>query len=374
MRITSVDVWKVIVPTIPGTVHSPEFGPVGWDQVPKFIIRLNTDEGVTGIGETYRGVSRAAVQACIDRVIGVDPLSISLQYLPLNPLRPNVQYPGRDWEIGGGTGVANPAYDAFEMAFFDLVGKALDVPAHFLLGGAFRKRVKADFWIGQQTPEDAARNARIGKSRGFGGIKMKCAIDDPWIDRLEAIVEAAGPDFRITIDPNERFYRPHEAIALARQLERFPNIEVFEDPVPKWNLDWYRQIRAAIHIPVALHLANPHEIINAIKAEACDCMNLGGGMVQFVRNAAIVEAAGMACWHGSGNDLGILEHAALHAAAAARNCVLASDFVGSWTREDDLIVEPIHFEDGYAIVPERPGLGCELDLDAVKRYQVPESE
>jgi muconate cycloisomerase len=110
--------------------------------------------------------------------------------------------------------------------------------------------------------------------------------------------------------------------------------------------------------------------VNASKAEACDCMNLGGGMIQFVRNAALAEAAGVACWHGSGVDLGILEHSYLHAAAAARNCVLASDFVGSWVREDDLIVEPLSFENGHAVVPNTPGLGCELDPAAVEKYRV----
>jgi muconate cycloisomerase len=371
VKIVDVDVWKVVVPTRPGAVNSAVFGMATWDQVPKFILRLRTDEGLAGVGETYRGVPRSEVEAAIERVIGLDPLKVALQFLPLRPPPPEVAYPGRDWEIGGGTGVANGAYDAVEMALFDLAGKALGVPAHYLLGGAFRARVKADFWIGQQSPEDAARNARLGRDRGFGGIKLKCAIDDPWVERVAAITEAAGPDFRITIDPNERFYRPHEAIALARKLERFPNIEVYEDPVPKWNLDWYRQIRAAIKVPVALHLTNPHDIVNAIKAEACDCLNLGGGMAQFVRNAALAEAAGMACWHGSGVDLGILEHSYVHAAAACRNCVLASDFVGSWVREDDLIVEPLRFEDGYAVVPDRPGLGCELDLAALERYRVP---
>ncbi len=204
MKITSVDVWKVVVPTRPGTVHSPAFGPAGWDQVPKFIIRLNTDEGLPGIGETHRGVPRLAVDSCAERMVGLDPLRLSLQYLPLDPPRPDVPYPGRDWEIGGGTGVSNPAHDAFEMALFDLVGKTLGVPAHFLLGGAFRTRVKADFWIGQQTPEDAARNVRLGKARGFGGVKMKCAIDDPWIERIAAIVEMPASRVRLCDERNVR--------------------------------------------------------------------------------------------------------------------------------------------------------------------------
>lgn len=368
MKIVACDIWEVVVPTIPGTVHSPEWGPAGWDQVSKHIIRLQTNTGLVGIGETYRGVSRSVVEATSARLMGLDPLAIPLQYLPLNERQPVVRYADREWEATRQP--VNPAYDAFEMAIFDLVGKALSVPAAYLLGGAYRTRVPADYWIGMQNPADAARNARAGVERGFHGLKMKCAIDDPWEERIEAILGQVGPTFRLTIDPNERFYRPWEFLDLARRLERFPSIAVYEDPLPKWNLDWYRQVRGAVTTPIALHLSEPHEIIRAIKAEACDCLNLGGGMVQFVRNAALAEAAGMACWHGSGNDLGIAEHAYLHAAAAARNCTLPSDFVGGWTREDDLIVEPLRFERGNAILPDRPGLGCELDLVAVKRYRV----
>lgn len=370
MRITDVDIWTVVVPSRPGTVNSPEFGAAGWDQVPKHIIRVRTDDGVYGLGETGRGCPRAAVEAAAARLVDQDPLRISLQELPLLAARPQPGRPGRDYEGLHGPGHGTPAYDAFEMALFDLVGRALNVPAHWLLGGTVRERVPADYWIGQQMPADAARNARIGKERGFHGLKMKCTIDDPWEERIQAILDTAGPDFKVTIDPNERFYRPAEAIALAKRLERFPNIAIYEDPVPKWNLDWYRQIRAAITVPVALHLGNPRDIASAIKAEACDHFNLGGGMVQFVRNAAMAAAAGALCWHGSGVDLGITEHSYLHAAACARNCVLPSDFVGSWVREDDLIVDPLQFEHGYAIVPNRPGLGCELDLAAVEKCQV----
>jgi len=370
VKITQVDVWEVIVPTRPGTVTSPEYGPADFDRVSKHIIRLHTDEGIFGIGETYRGVLREAVDRAAASVIDLDPTKTALQYLRLSGAEGSMRHQGRDWEVAHSWLEESPAYDAFEMAIFDLAGKALGVPAHYLLGGAYRNRVPVDYWIGIQNPEDAARNARLGKERGFRGMKMKCTIDDPWEERIQAILDAVGPDFKLTIDPNERFYRPSEFLSLARRLERFPNIAVYEDPVPKWNLDWYRQIRGAVNVPIALHLQSPHQIFQAIKAEACDCMNLGGGMTQFVKNAYMVEAAGMLCWHGSGVDLGILEHSYLHAVAAARNCVLPSDFVGSWTREDDLIVEPMRFENGYAIVPDKPGLGCELDLDAVERYRV----
>jgi len=199
---------------------------------------------------------------------------------------------------------------------------------------------------------------------------MKCTGDEPLVERCRAIWDVAGPDFELTIDPNERFWRYTEALDMARELVKYGKVRVFEDPMAMWNLDWYRMLREHGVVPVALHLYSPTDIINAIKAEAVDYLNLCASMVQFVRHAAIAHAAGIPCWHGSGNDLGIAEFSYLHAAASARNCVLGSDFVGSWTREDDLVVEGIQFEDGYALVPDRPGLGCELDMDALERYRV----
>jgi muconate cycloisomerase len=371
VKITGCDIWTVVVPSRPGTVNSAEFGAATWDRVPKHIVRLRTDDGVYGIGETGRGCSRGAVESAAAQLVDRDPLAMPLQALPLTAATPEAARPGRSYEGLHGPGHSNPAYDAFEMALFDLVGRALGRPAHALLGGAVRHRVPADYWIGQQSAEDAGRSARRGKEMGFHGLKMKCAIDDPWVERIQAILDAAGPDFKVTIDPNERFYRPAEFIRLAKTLEQFSNIAIYEDPVPKWNLDWYVQVRAAVSVPVALHLGNPRDIVNAIKVEACDHMNLGGSMVQFVRNAAMAAAAGMLCWHGSGVDLGIVEHSYLHAAACARNCVLPSDLVGSWVREDDLIVDGLRFEDGHALVPDKPGLGCELDEAAVERYTVP---
>lgn len=109
-------------------------------------------------------------------------------------------------------------------------------------------------------------------------------------------------------------------------------------------------------------------IIRAIKAGVVDCLNSGGSLVGFMLNASVAAAAGLRCWHGSGNDLGIVDTSYVHAASVAPNCTMASDLVGSWTREDDLIVEPIEFVDGSVPTPMRPGLGCELDEKALPRY------
>jgi len=93
-------------------------------------------------------------------------------------------------------------------------------------------------------------------------------------------------------------------------------------------------------------------------------------MVEFVRMASMASAYGSHVWHGSGVDLGVAEHSYLHACAAAHACVLPSDLVGSWVREHMLVVSPMTFTDGHVAVPDAPGLGCELDMDAVRHYSV----
>ena len=91
-------------------------------------------------------------------------------------------------------------------------------------------------------------------------------------------------------------------------------------------------------------------------------------MASFVSNAYLAGAAGMPVWHGSGHELGILDAAMLHSCAAAANCTLPSDLL-SYERVDDLIVKPIDIRDSYAYPTNRPGLGIELDEEAVRRYR-----
>ena len=129
MKINAIDVWTVVVPTIPGRVHSPEWVPeTSWDQVPKHIVRLRTDSELVGLGETGRGLPIGQVQEGASLLLGKDPELVALQ---------DIYGVGSDDVLQVGTG---PAYDAFEMALCDLVGKMRGIPVHALLGGAVRDR------------------------------------------------------------------------------------------------------------------------------------------------------------------------------------------------------------------------------------------
>ena len=272
MIITQVDIWTVVVPVFPETVHSEEYGGYpDWARVPKQIIRLHTDEGFTGIGETGRGQSKESVSQAAEQLKNRDVMKMCLQNVfRQEPLKPTPEAPSQ-WEIDLGPYPAG--YEAFETAIFDLIGKRLGVPIHKLLGGACREQVRADFWIGHQTPEDTRRSTKIAIARGFTGLKTKCRIQEPMVERLRAIWEVGGSDFKVTVDPNERFNTVEQTLELADQLKELDNVEVFEDPIPKKGLRddvlaQYRYMREMLPFPLALHLSNPSDIIKAIRADA----------------------------------------------------------------------------------------------------------
>ena len=292
MKITHVETFTVNVPTKPISWHSVEFGPTGWDVASLVVFKLHTDAGIYGLGEVSRGISVEQALSYSKGLIGVDPLSLNLQNLP----------------IGDYFDRAPGIYQAYEMAIFDLVGKIKELPAYQLLGGAYRDRVVASLCSGQMTPADAAARAKEAADEGYSFLKMKATDTDPVVERLAAINKAVGTQIKVVIDPMQRLWRPTVLDVMCRGLEPyFDNVQCFEDPFTRVNLEWYRLMRGKIHFPLALHLSDGRDVIEAIKAEACDYLNLGNGMVNFMKTSAIAEMAGIPVWHGSGVGLGISE-------------------------------------------------------------------
>src|SRR5688572_29228970 len=120
MKITQIEAYTVQVPTHPVSWHSPEYGPTGWDVASLVVFKMHTDAGVYGLGEVARGISVDRAMGYGKALIGLNPLAINLQDLP----------------IGDFFDRAPGIYQAYEMALFDLVGKIKEVPAYQLLGGA----------------------------------------------------------------------------------------------------------------------------------------------------------------------------------------------------------------------------------------------
>lgn len=378
MKITRIDVTRVHVPqrTEPSDqpVETPNDGYVATAGLDKHIIRLRTDEGLTGLGETWKGTPDAAVDAAARTLIGRDPTRLSLLHLPLPYDADVVNARDKGTLLAVAPVAHNPSIHAFEIAIADVVGQAHDVPLCQLLGGAVRDRVLVHYWSGRRPPDDLARVAGHARDLGFGGIKIKCVLDDPNVERVQAIHEACGPDFRITLDPNQRFHTINDTVELAQALEGYP-IEVFEDPLPKaGGFADYVSLRERIDIPVGLHLERPEDVLEAIRLGAADIFNLRGTMSTVNRLGYLAEIAGIRIWRGSGLDLGILDASYAHVCAATPSCTLGSDIVGQFTRDDDLIVDPLVYEEGHVLVPEGPGLGVQLDEEALARYTVSQGD
>ena len=373
MKITHIEVSRVHVPmkTDPAdeSVAAVADGYVPTAGLHKHIIRLHTDEGIAGLGETWKGTPDAAVHKAAEALLRQDPTRLSLHRLPL-PHNAELVNARDHGELVAVRPVAhNPSIHAFEVAVADVVGQAHGVPLCQLLGGAVRDRVLVHYWSGRRTPQDLARVARRARELGFGGIKIKCVLEDPNLERVQAIHDACGPDFRISLDPNQRFRTIEATLALARAMEGYP-IEVFEDPLPKDDLSNYVRLRQEMHIPLALHLEHPEDVLEAIRLGAADVFNLRGTMTTVARLGYMAEVAGMSIWRGSGLDLGILDASYAHVCAATPACTLGSDIIGQFMREDDLIVDPLVYKAGHVLVPEGPGLGVQLDEEALAHYTV----
>ena len=345
MKITEFERTIVCVPFLPGILPTGEYDerspsyPEPISERRQDVVRVRTDAGLTGIGMSGPYFGERDDEAPADWV-GRDPLEFEPR------------------QLGGG---------GWQMALLDLMGKALGWPLYRIFGGKVVDRVLIDYWISRMSPEDSAAAARRALGLGFHGIKMKCKWEDAnMADRVHAVLEVA-PQMRIVLDPNERFHTVKNTLALARELDGLDI--VFEDPMPKTSWDDYRRMKEATSILICPHLQNPRQVIAAVSAGAVDGINVAPSDWGFLDMARIAGAEGVPVWQASNVDLGLFDVFRLHASAAVGNCTLGSDLCGNFVHEHSLLATPL-VVDGYARAPEGPGLGVELDEEAVARYTV----
>jgi muconate cycloisomerase len=371
MKITRARATQVVVPPKPDSLnsatiedHDAAFAAkfktgAKWSDFalqPKWILELETDNGLTGIGETYRQPEQASVESAAQAVLGKDVFELPWRQLPCADPR---------------------VYDAVETAVLDLAGQKLGVPIHQLLGGGFRKEVDCNAWTGRRTPEDAARKAYEAVQQGYRVFKFKCSDTDPVKDWFLAIRERCGDKIKIILDPNQRW----KDVPTTLKLLQGAPLDMFyclEDPVDRQDYAGFRELREKTGVPMYMHISLPYlhqgqkaeDILTALAEKSVDGFNFNGSMFECLRLAEIARMAKLNCWHGSEVDLGILEASYLHFCAAASNCTVPSDIFGEMVREDDLITPGISLKNGYASVPQGPGLGVKLDTKALAKYQV----
>ena len=236
MKIIRIDVHRVHVPTStapvdPGVAVKDDYVPT--ENLHKHIIQLHTDDGFVGLGETWKGTPDRAVQrAAAEFLLNCDPTRLSL--LRLNLPHDLTSVNARSRRDGRrATGRSQSFYPRVEVALADLVGLLTVCLYSSAIWVVLCATVcLVHYWSGRLPPEALARVAREGQQMGFGGIKIKCVLEDPNVERVQAVYEACGPDFRISLDPNQRFRSIRDTLSLAEALADYP-VEVFEDPAQR---------------------------------------------------------------------------------------------------------------------------------------------
>ena len=285
MKITRIELIEVDVPYI---APIRNVGHSDWEHT---IVKVHTDEGLTGLGEIWQPCE--AVRPGVEALVGSDPLAMDLE----------------------------SAAEPWQCALYDIAAQARGVPVWRLMGDQVRQRVPAAYWSCHLEPEETAREAEKAAALGFRVHKLKARSDDI-VRQAECMTAAtAGVEYAIRVDPNCGFRDVPTSVRLARELGPY-DIDCFEDPVEKVNVNhaWYCLLRYKTDIPQALHLIEPYDVLRAVKAEAVDRFNLSGNVAAVKRSAAIAGVAGCPVWLQMGGlCLGIQTAFSIHLQATLTN-------------------------------------------------------
>jgi L-alanine-DL-glutamate epimerase-like enolase superfamily enzyme len=333
------------------------------------LIEVDTDEGLTGLGEAAAYPSAGIVLAVLDSlrplVLGADPTEIER-------LVRRIELVGT-WHHVRAT---SPAIAAVEMACWDIVGKACGQPLTTLFGGRFHDRVDCFYYVARQSPDEVAAEGKRAADAGFGTCYLKVGSDDPRVDieRVAALRDGAGPDMALRIDANEA-WSPGTAVRIIRDLERY-DLELIEQPVSGRALEEMAYVRGRIDTPLLANEASwtRYDQLAVIRAGAADVLSvdnqMDGGLLNLKRSAGIAEAAGLPVVKHSLGELGVALAAAVHVIAATPNFRYANQAYGALLADDVTVGfgGAESYVDGSVAPPDGPGLGVRLDEERVARY------
>ncbi|MFC2012827.1 mandelate racemase/muconate lactonizing enzyme family protein [Chloroflexota bacterium] len=370
MKITGLESRIVAVPTRQST-NTFSLGKGAWRVA--IIIELATDKGLTGLGEVvppFHNIDFEAPKRLIDSskplLVGEDAANIELikkkLYAAYNLAHLHLH--AGNWLLNG-----------IEMALWDLLGKECGQPLYKIWGGAFRKKIPYFGFIQRGTPETVARQASELVKRGFKTLYLKIGLDtETDIACVKAIRESAGygANIKLRVDANQS-WSPGEAIRIINRIAEY-DIEFVDQPVLMYDLDGLARVSSAVAVPIASHESSWtfYEVLNVIKKEAADIIHIDprfdAGFTGARISAGIAEAAGLPVVAHSMYELGIAQCAYMHLIASCPNFIYANQ-----TAYDDLLDDVIaggrlEFKDGGMDLPEKPGIGVELDSRNMARY------
>ena len=322
-------------------------------------VKIETDAGITGIGESsgWPRVVERAIEDLSPLLVGEDPQHIErLQQKLIVAMMGH----GVLGTVGGG------ALTGIDLALWDIKGKVLDAPVWSLLGGKVRDRVQI------YTHANNAEYAVMARDKGFKTVKCS-GVEDP-VRRVATIRDAVGMDVDIAVDMHGApWWTPIDAARMARALEEY-NLLWIEDPVAPDNLDGFKLIRDTAAVPIAAgeRVAGIFGERELIERNLVDIIQpdggRAGGITQMKKIAAMAEAHHIMVAPHSGSLGPVAEYGALHLMAAIPNALMLERMEHDWDgRQQTIVPHPVQ-ANGYLEVPDRPGLGCDVDEEFVAQH------
>ncbi|HTK00231.1 MAG TPA: mandelate racemase/muconate lactonizing enzyme family protein [Bordetella sp.] len=337
------------------------------------IVRIVCADGTEGVGEAgvhaWPGPTAAMIHAMSDYLIGKDPSLIEH----------HAQYLLRNLHFGGA--VIAGAISAIDIALWDIKGKRLQVPIYDLMGGKTRDRVRCYIHVHGDTVDDLIDSAQARRREGFTAVRFSPFDTDfhlhrsfeSWAEqavrRVGAVYEAVGRDVDLCIELHRQM-DPAQSTALARRLQQF-HPYFYEDPMLPESPVHMADVQARGGLPIAtgerftsifqFEEILAHGACDFIRPDLCMCLGLTGSK----KAAALGEA----------HHVKIIPHNPLSPVSTAA-CVQLDACVPNFALQEytgesqspkrDLVKQPLVLTEGYLEVPETPGLGIELNLDAIR--------
>lgn len=364
------------------------------------IIRIDTNQGVYGLGEVRDGASKNYALMLKRLVLGENPCNVDKIFRKIK------QFGGHARQGGGVCGV--------EMALWDIAGKVYSAPAYQLLGGKFRDKVRcyADTTESDNPKVFAERLKKRVDEKGFTFLKMDLGVDlvekipgtvtkplgttsrefgrtqhmftgmeltpkgvDAMANYVAAVREVVGMDVPLAAD-HFGHIGVNSCIRLGQALEKY-NMAWLEDMIPWQYTDQLKEIKENIAIPLLtgedIYLKEPFEVL--CKAHAVDIIHpdlaTSGGLLETKKIGDMAQEYGVAmAMHFAGTPISFMAN--VHCAAATENFLALEHHSVDVPWWEDLVQgEKPLFSKGFANLPSRPGLGVTLNDDVVKQHLDP---
>ncbi len=342
------------------------------------LVKITTDAGIVGWGEVDSSplVTKAIIEAPYSHtlasglkhlLVGEDPLDIARLW---NKMYENTLYVGR-------SGAVIHAMAGIDLALWDIKGKALDQPVHKLLGGGFKEklRVYASNMF-QFTPAATADRARSAVDKGFSAVKFgwepfgaDVATD---IAYLKALREAVGDDVDILLDVGLA-WDAKTTIQRCRAFREF-NLLLIEEPLHPDNIEGYAKVSSVVdtHIAAGEEEATVQGFLKLMDLGKIDIAQIDltrCGLTQSIQIANLAHVRGIPCInHNFTTDINTA--ASLHFLSSIPNSFIMEYCVEPGEISRSLVKNPVEIVDGYARVPDGPGLGVEPNPEIIEKYLV----